>query len=124
MNFNEYQEKAARTMPNLGSLNDNINHMMMGITTEAGEIVDLHKKFFAYGKPFDINKMVLEIGDLFWYLANLAKLYNIPLDDVAKSNIQKLSARFPDAFKSDLAINKDEAVEFESMKLQSFNKSI
>lgn len=115
MNFNEYQQQALRTCPNIGSLNDNINHMMLGLITETGEIADLHKKFFAYGKTFELNKMALELGDLMWYIACLAKYYNLDLNNVAEANINKLKLRFPDAFKADLASNKNAEEEEEQL---------
>jgi NTP pyrophosphatase (non-canonical NTP hydrolase) len=111
MTLNNYQDNALRTCPNIGSLNDNINHMMLGLITETGEIADLHKKFFAYGKQFDLIKMELELGDLMWYIACLADMYGLKLDDIAYANINKLKMRFPQNFDGMLAINKDAEAE-------------
>ena len=44
MTLREYQEQAARTCPDLGSLERNLLHMEVGIFTEMGEILDIFKK--------------------------------------------------------------------------------
>lgn len=70
MNIKEYQINAARTCADLGSKDNNLFHMEMGICTEKGELVDIYKKFFAYGKAIDLVHLKEELGDLCWYQAN------------------------------------------------------
>ena len=70
MNIKEYQINAARTCADLGSKDNNLFHMEMGICTEKGELVDIYKKFFAYGKEMDLVHLKEELGDLCWYQAN------------------------------------------------------
>ena len=43
-------------------------HATLGMAGESGEIVDLLKKVYAYGKPLDRTKLLEEIGDLMWYV--------------------------------------------------------
>lgn len=80
MNFLDYKELAARTCLRIGdTMHDgseytekkHFAHMMAGIITEFGEIVDLYKKRLAYGKPFDESKLYDEYGDWGWYIRNL-----------------------------------------------------
>lgn len=63
MNFKDYQEKAQRTSPNLGSIEINLAHMVLGMGSELNELVD------AVSKNDHIN-ISEEIADIFWYLAN------------------------------------------------------
>lgn len=70
MNIKEYQINAARTCADLGSKDKNLFHMECGICTEKGELVDIYKKFFAYGKEIDLVHLKEELGDLCWYQAN------------------------------------------------------
>lgn len=70
MNIKDYQINAARTSADLGSTENNLFHMNMGIHTEVGEVLDIYKKFFAYGKPIDVVHLTEELGDICWYLAN------------------------------------------------------
>lgn len=82
MTISEYREATKRTLPDLGSLEKNIQHMEMGIITEIGEIVDPFKKKLAYGKPIDLVNVGEEIADLSWYVSNKANLHdNLVLQD-------------------------------------------
>ena len=40
-----------------------------------------------------IEDIKSELGDVLWYLSELALTYNISLEEVAKSNLEKLSSR-------------------------------
>jgi NTP pyrophosphatase (non-canonical NTP hydrolase) len=79
MHIKDYQLAAQRTLPDLGSQENNLLHMDMGILTELGEIVDILKKKFAYGKEVDTVHLGEEIGDTFWYIANRFTLTRIKL---------------------------------------------
>jgi NTP pyrophosphatase (non-canonical NTP hydrolase) len=39
-----------------------------------------------------------ELGDLMWFIAELADCIEVELDDVAKANIEKLKIRYPGGF--------------------------
>ena len=73
MTLHEYQIEAARTCPDLED-KDNILHMNIGILTELGELADLFKKHYAYGKELDLVHIGEEIADMFWYRANLDRI--------------------------------------------------
>ena len=107
MDIKQYQKDVKRTCADLGSLKDDTYHMLMGITTENGELQDMFKKHFAYGKTFDVVNMGEEIGDLMWYVANLCNMYNLDLEDILEHNINKLKARYPEKFDEEHAINRD-----------------
>lgn len=85
----------------------NILHGALGISTEAGEILDAVKKSIFYGKPFDLVNLQEEIGDCFWYLAILAKEAGMSFEDIMAQNIAKLKARYPDKFTEHAALNRD-----------------
>jgi len=91
----------------LEKINENILHGALGISTEAGEILDAVKKSIFYGKPFDLINLQEEIGDCFWYLAILAKEAGMSFEDIMAQNIAKLKARYPDKFTEDAALNRD-----------------
>jgi hypothetical protein len=66
----EYQLLAARTLPDLGSLQKNILHMEAGATGEfLGEVVDILKKKVAYNKEIDKVHLAEELADTMWYIA-------------------------------------------------------
>ena len=69
--FKEYINLASRTLPDLGSEEDNSLHMKMGLETEKGEFLDVFKKFHAYKKPIDWVNVGEELADYLWYSAGL-----------------------------------------------------
>lgn len=107
MNFKNYQKEIRRTLPNLG--NDFLNqlHMVVGISTEAGEILDVFKKNLAYEKDIDWVNVEEEIGDLCWYLFNLMNLTGINFETVLDKNIKKLLSRYKEGFSREDAILRD-----------------
>ncbi len=70
----------------------------LGLAGEAGEVVELIKKYLGHGHGLDRDKLVKELGDALWYIARLSSLAGVPLSTVADKNIEKLAARFGDKF--------------------------
>lgn len=97
----EYQEAAMRTAKDMGSLQQNLIHASLGVTSESGEIASVVKASCVYGKEVDIANLVEEAGDCLWFLALLSKCIGVSLEDIAKDNIRKLRTRFPKGY-SDL----------------------
>lgn len=106
MEANKYQELAMKTLnPNLNKKEVLINSVM-GLCGESGEAIDLVKKHLAQGHPLDVNKMIEELGDVAWYLAEAATALNVSLDEILNKNIEKLSNRYPDGFNENNSINR------------------
>lgn len=82
-------------------------HGVMGISTEAGEIMDNLKKCLFYGKPIDRVNLIEELGDLMWYIAIMCDSIDIELETVMNHNIAKLRKRYPEKFSEDKALNRD-----------------
>jgi NTP pyrophosphatase (non-canonical NTP hydrolase) len=89
MNFKDYQKLAFRTVSMLDKDEDNLNHMIMGIITEVGELVDIFKKELAYGKPMDIVNVGEEVGDIMFYLSGLAEFIELDLETIANKYWRK-----------------------------------
>jgi len=69
-----------------------------GIAGEAGEINDLWKKIKYHGKPWNEdnrNKMIDEVGDMFWYLTHLMEVLDVEVEEVLDRNVKKLESRYP-----------------------------
>ena len=98
MNINEYLKESSRTCPDLGSDLNNQLHMAVGASTEANELLDAYKKWFAYGKELDKINVSEEIFDCFWYLVNLCRMLDIDIEKELERNIEKLRARYPEKF--------------------------
>ncbi len=108
MTINEYQKLAMRTVnPELSKDKVLINGGM-GLCGESGEVIDHIKKWFAHGHELDKEKLVKELGDVAWYLAEVAYALDISLEEVFAKNIEKLKSRYPEGFSKEKSINREE----------------
>lgn len=98
MNFNEYQELAARTAGNHFSDEQAYCNWAMGLCGEAGEYSELIKKHVFHGKELNRDAAIKELGDSLWYLAMCATKLGTSLEHIAISNINKLKERYPVKF--------------------------
>ena len=108
MELNQYQEKAQRTSNKGLSLEGHFMNAMLGLAGEAGECCDLAKKHF-YQDGREIHEKLLdELGDVLWYIAEAATALGLTMDDIANHNVQKLMNRYPEGFDSDRSLNREE----------------
>lgn len=105
MSFNEYQALAQRTSKAKG-FNEKLGNGVLGLTGEAGESADIVKKYFYQDHPLDKDKLVKELGDVMWYIAETCEALGVKMEDVAKLNIKKLYDRYPNGFDADKSINR------------------
>lgn len=120
MDIQEYADYQARLINDLGSQRENLMHMAAGISGEAGEVLDIIKKNFAYGKALDQDHLIEEIGDTLFYLSGIIRMIDSTWEEVMSVNIAKLARRYPDAkFNADHAINRDTAAEKVAMETSS-----
>lgn len=73
MTMNEYQQLAQRTCNITHTRSSKIENGCMGLNGEAGECIDLLKKYLYQGHELDREKMIEELGDVLWYCAELAE---------------------------------------------------
>jgi len=101
--MNEYQKKAIRTLNH-----ESLVNVTFGLIGETGEVVDLIKKHLEQGHELNKDKLAIELGDLLWYIAAMAKILGHDLGDIADANIAKLEKRYPDGFEVEKSINRRE----------------
>ena len=107
MTLNEYQTQAERTA-GVASTKNRVLNCGLGLTGEAGEVADIIKKVYFQGHALDDEKLANELGDVLWYIAILAQTMGWNLEDIAKKNIAKLSARYPQGFDEERSRNREE----------------
>ena len=95
MEFNEYQEAANRTLYGNEQV---LTNCALGLAGETGQVVDLVKAYTFKGKDLDKEKLVHELGDVLWYLSQIAEWADIPFYEVAQENIETLNKRYPNGF--------------------------
>lgn len=108
MTVNEYQKLAMTTLNPALSKKDVLLNGVMGLCGEAGEAIDLVKKHLAQGHPLDRDALVKELGDVAWYVAETAFALDVDLETVLARNIEKLKARYPEGFRAERSIHREE----------------
>ena len=96
MDLNTYQQRA-RSTAQYPSRGENPIYPALGLCGEAGEVADKVKKVLRdHGGDFNAERreaIALELGDVLWYVAQLASELGYDLEQVADANLQKLSSR-------------------------------
>ena len=108
MTINEYQKLAMTTLNPELSQKDVLINGVMGLCGEAGEAIDIVKKHLHQGHELDREKLVKELGDIAWYLAETATALDISLEEVLERNIGKLRSRYPEGFSTERSVNRKE----------------
>ena len=70
----------------------------VGISAEGGEFTEIVKKMVFQGKPWNEDNrehLIIELGDVLWYVAQACMALEIDFDDVVKGNVKKLEKRYP-----------------------------
>ncbi len=108
MTINEYQQNALRTEAGGNNTYPRILNGLMGLNGESGEAIDILKKHLFQGHKFDKEHIAKELGDIAWYLAVSADAIGYDLETILQMNVDKLKKRYPDGFKAELSINRNE----------------
>ena len=101
MEINEYQRLANQTdqQPENESLEADPRSIMiplLGMAGEVGELLGEHKKWLRDGESYKLfpERVKEELGDLLWYLSNVATKHGLTLDEVAEFNLGKTGRRW------------------------------
>lgn len=96
MEFNAYQERASKTDRNPASDEKGMMIPLLGLAGEAGGVLTEYKKFLRDGKSHTQfrGRFVEELGDVLWYLANVATKFGVDLREVAEKNLVKCEERW------------------------------
>lgn len=101
MNVEEYPDMVkALAKPGIAILADltvnqaNVLHMAVGISGEAGELLDAIKKYTIYQKPLDFTNVLEELGDLEFYMEGLRQEFSITREETLTANMTKLAIRY------------------------------
>ena len=70
----------------------------VGLAAESGEFLEIVKKMVFQGKPWNADNrehLIIELGDVMWYVAQACMALDISFDDVIRGNVRKLEKRYP-----------------------------
>jgi NTP pyrophosphatase (non-canonical NTP hydrolase) len=96
--FDAYVERITELKEN-GCDVSRLNTAAVGIVAEAGEFAEIVKKILFQGKEYNqdnIDHMIIELGDILWYISQAATALGVRLDDILLANTFKLLKRYPD----------------------------
>lgn len=97
MTFDEYQKEAEKTgiYPDSGN---NYMYPVLGLVGEAGEVANIVKKIVRDDNGLityeTIQKVKDELGDVLWYIANVAKEFKLSMESIAEYNLEKVKSRY------------------------------
>jgi NTP pyrophosphatase (non-canonical NTP hydrolase) len=69
-------------------------HMAVGVSGEAGELIDAVKKAVIYRKPLDRENVIEELGDIEFYLEGLRQGVGVTREETLNANKAKLGKRY------------------------------
>ena len=97
MTFDEYQQAQVDSLP---MRPDPLTYSILGLAGEAGEVAEAYKKAMRRGEPklvvadFEVcDALILELGDVLWYVSKVARELGVPLSEVARRNMEKIEHR-------------------------------
>jgi NTP pyrophosphatase (non-canonical NTP hydrolase) len=88
--LDQYQNQARETA--IYPTEHRITYPALGLAGETGEAVERVKKWLRDGR-LDREGLRAELGDVLWYVANLAADLDLSLDEIAEHNLAKLRSR-------------------------------
>ena len=101
VDLNEYQRLANQTdqQPEKGTSDADPRSIivpLLGLAGEVGELLGEHKKWLRDGDSYKLypDRVKEELGDLLWYLSNVATKHGLRLEDVANYNLNKTQRRW------------------------------
>ena len=101
MELNEYQRLANQTdqQPETGNFETDPRSILvplLGMAGEVGELLGEHKKWLRDGDSYKLfpERVKEELGDLLWYLSNVATKHGLTLEEVADFNLSKTGRRW------------------------------
>lgn len=97
ISLDEYQKFCLKALSPHGL--NNCLYFPLGLAGECGEVCELFKKATRDNVPIDKDKVIKELGDVMWYIANICSVNAISLQQVVQQNVNKLEKRYGEQYK-------------------------
>lgn len=96
MDLQEYQAEAHKTAQKPTTVGSDTIVPIMGLAGEVGELLNEYKKHLRDGEAHARfgDRVVEELGDILWYVAETASRFGLRLDDIAQKNLEKTRSRW------------------------------
>lgn len=96
MELRDYQHEAHKTVKKAPEAGSDVMIPILGLAGEVGELLNEYKKKLRDGDAHERfnDRVVEELGDILWYVAETATKFGLDLEEVAKGNLRKTRARW------------------------------
>lgn len=91
----------------IGELEE-LKNYLLGLNGECGELTDIFKKVLYHGKEYDAVDVMLELGDILYYLTAICNILGMDLSEIMLNNNAKLMARYKDGYSIKQSLNRIE----------------
>lgn len=89
----------------LSTPNETLLHAVVGISGKSGKLLDAVKESWIYGKELDVENLVEELADLYFYFTKILLMLGVSNNYIMAINMHKLAygpnARFPEGVYTD-----------------------
>lgn len=96
-----YPEFVAKLFKEMENVPSTLHHAATGLAGEGGEVLDVSKKHWAYGKDLDVAHLLEELSDVRFYYQAVLNMLGITDDMILTLNMEKLQKRYPTGVYSD-----------------------
>lgn len=107
----DFEAMVARLQKHFPTKIEDQLHAAVGISGEAGELLDAIKKSWVYGKPLDMENVKEECGDILHYLQMQLFEAGLTIEDAILHNMTKLRKRYPAGYSDAAAIARADKTE-------------
>lgn len=119
-----YREEAMRTFKSSGDIHEDLLLAIVGMSGESGEIIDWIKKYKFHNKKPVFSSLVLELGDLGWYIELFLHVSGIELKEYATKEYESelpINAVLAAALEMRLLIGYFEAMAYKDLLYMPFS---
>ena len=97
MELDEYQRRANLTDQRPGRDDAALVFPLMGLASEVGSLLNQYKKRVRDGEAHSLfsDRIAEELGDVMWYVSNLASKLDLSLESLAHLNLKRIGERWP-----------------------------
>jgi NTP pyrophosphatase (non-canonical NTP hydrolase) len=109
MDFKTYQKKANETDQSKIDGVEGVHIPLLGLAGETGTLLTEYKKRLRDGESHKLfpTQFKEELGDILWYVSNIAHKLDLDLEDIASSNLTKIKERWDTTHSGQISLIKN-----------------
>jgi NTP pyrophosphatase (non-canonical NTP hydrolase) len=108
--FEQYNKQRKGLKPEFYSTDQKklaLTESVMGLTTEANEIVYNIQKAMFRDTEIDVPNIKEELGDVMWYVGEIINQLDLDFNEILNLNVEKLQKRYSNGFNPHESVARD-----------------